>query len=148
MVAFYLETKVLLHIFANKMFYFKVSTCRILPAGEMGKYCDGEMINRFLMTKLIKRIKYGLSMATFLSCIYVLMGCSKSTSKGNGENNSITFHFTHEPSNAIYHWKTTFCPNTYERDFIKSHQIKRMYLKFFDVDIELIDGVNLELMPD
>jgi len=114
----------------------------------MGKYSDGDMINRFLMTKLKKRIIYWLSMATFLSCIYVLMGCSKGTSKGNSEDNGTTFHFTHEPSNAIYHWKTTFCPNTYERDFIKSHQIKRMYLKFFDVGVDnMFDGEGEQAIP-
>ena len=49
------------------LFKFKVSTCCILHADVMGKYSDGDMINRFLMTKLKKKNIYGLLMAVLLS---------------------------------------------------------------------------------
>lgn len=39
-------------------------------------------------------------------------------------------------SNAIYHWKTTFDLNEDEQDFLKEHSVKRMYVRFFDVDVE------------
>ena len=39
-------------------------------------------------------------------------------------------------SNAIYHWKTTFDLNEDEKEFLREHSIKRMYVRFFDVDVE------------
>ena len=38
-----------------------------------------------------------------------------------------------DPANGIYYWKTVFELNEYERDFLKEHQVKRLYLRFFDV---------------
>lgn len=35
--------------------------------------------------------------------------------------------------NAVYYWRTTFSLNNYEQDFLKAHQIKRLYIRFFDV---------------
>ena len=37
-------------------------------------------------------------------------------------------------ANAIYHWKTTFDPTEEEWNFIKTNDIQRMYVRFFDVD--------------
>lgn len=42
---------------------------------------------------------------------------------------------------GIYHWKTTFDPNHYELDFLKTHHINRLYLRMFDV------GGNGPLLP-
>lgn len=39
-----------------------------------------------------------------------------------------------ESGNAIYYWRTVFRLNDYEQDFLKKHDIKKMYVKFFDVD--------------
>ena len=38
------------------------------------------------------------------------------------------------PANAIYHWKTTFDPTEKEWNFLKTNDIQRMYVRFFDVD--------------
>ena len=35
--------------------------------------------------------------------------------------------------NGVYYWKTVFELNNTERDFLKEHQVKRLYLRFFDV---------------
>jgi len=35
--------------------------------------------------------------------------------------------------NAVYYWRTTFRLNDYERSFMKKHDVKKMYVKFFDV---------------
>ncbi|MDR0232507.1 MAG: hypothetical protein LBI82_10365 [Dysgonamonadaceae bacterium] len=35
--------------------------------------------------------------------------------------------------NAVYYWKTTFKLSDEERDFLSEHQIKRLYLRYFDV---------------
>ena len=36
--------------------------------------------------------------------------------------------------NGIYYWRTTFSINEYEKEFLRKHDIKRLYIKFFDVD--------------
>lgn len=36
-------------------------------------------------------------------------------------------------TNAIYHWRTTFAPDSSETAFISRHHISRIYLKMFDV---------------
>ena len=41
---------------------------------------------------------------------------------------------TRESANGIYYWKTRFELNDAERAFLKEHDIRRMYIKFFDVD--------------
>lgn len=36
--------------------------------------------------------------------------------------------------NSIYYWRTTFSLNDYEKEFLKKHNVKKLYVKFFDVD--------------
>lgn len=38
--------------------------------------------------------------------------------------------------NGIYYWRTTFALNDYEKTFMKNHDVKRLYIKFFDIDRE------------
>lgn len=38
--------------------------------------------------------------------------------------------------NSIYYWKTTFTLSDKEREFLDEHQIKRMYIRYFDVYME------------
>ena len=41
------------------------------------------------------------------------------------------------PSNkGIYYWKTIFKLNDYELDFLKRHEITRIYVKMFDVALQ------------
>lgn len=42
-------------------------------------------------------------------------------------------NYTHE-ENGIYYWRTTFALNDYEKEFIKNHNIQKLYVKFFDID--------------
>ena len=35
---------------------------------------------------------------------------------------------------GIYHWKTTYNPSQWERDWMKEHKIDRLYVKLFDVE--------------
>ena len=59
-------------------------------------------------------------------------------------------HNAYESSagNSIYHWKTTFAPSSEEVDFLKKHNIKRIYLKMFDVAVEqnYVNG-TLDIVP-
>lgn len=36
--------------------------------------------------------------------------------------------------NGIYYWRTTFDLNDGERDFLKSHAVEKVYVKFFDIE--------------
>ena len=49
--------------------------------------------------------------------------------------------------NAIYYWKTVFRLTEYDRQFLKRHHIRKIYLRMFDVDYgENTDG-ELEVLP-
>ena len=51
------------------------------------------------------------------------------------------------PGNAIYYWKTVFRLTEYDRQFLKKHHIRKIYLRMFDVDYgENMDG-ELEVLP-
>ena len=59
-----------------------------------------------------------------------------------------TFVFSHEPANAVYHWKTVLSLNDYEKGFMQKHQVKRMYVKFFDVGVDnLYDENGMQAVP-
>lgn len=38
--------------------------------------------------------------------------------------------------NAIYHWKSTFNPTADDIEFLRKHNIRRIYMKMFDVAVE------------
>lgn len=46
------------------------------------------------------------------------------------------------PANGIYYWKTTFSLNEAEKAFLKDHEVKRLYLRLFDVTPDN-EGVNI-----
>ena len=68
--------------------------------------------------KSFVKISLALIVATFL------VGCSRV------ENTVV------EPKNSIYHWKTTFDINDAEAEFLKKHNIERIYVKMYDVATE------------
>lgn len=43
-------------------------------------------------------------------------------------------HPQREGANGIYYWRTLLSLDKAERDFLKEHDVKRLYLHFFDVD--------------
>ena len=45
-----------------------------------------------------------------------------------------TIQQDHYSCNSIYYWKTHFVITDYDRSFLETHDIHRMYIKFFDVD--------------
>ena len=61
----------------------------------------------------------------FLCLILLFFGIVNAYSQGREEKEAV---------NAIYHWKTTFDPTEEEWNFIKTNDIQRMYVRFFDVD--------------
>jgi len=50
---------------------------------------------------------------------------------------------TRKNCNAVYYWRTTFRLSPEEREFLRFHQIERMYLRYFDVyrDVDFQDQV-------
>ena len=83
------------------------------------------------------------------SFILMLSGCkgNKDTFADKGSADT-AFVFSHQPANAVYHWKRTFAPNAYENGFLKKHDVKRLYLKFFDVSTDnLYDGKGIQPVP-
>ena len=81
--------------------------------------------------------------------LLLFAGC-KGNKEASADKESVdtVFVFRHEPANAVYHWKRTFAPNTYENGFLKRHNIKRLYLKFFDVSTDnLYDGKGIQPVP-
>lgn len=45
----------------------------------------------------------------------------------------------HKSTNSIYYWRTTFNPSNEELEFLKKHDIRRMYLRLFDVVVDEAD---------
>lgn len=43
-------------------------------------------------------------------------------------------------NNSIYYWRTTFTLNDVERDFVNKHDIKKIYLRYFDVELNTREG--------
>lgn len=82
--------------------------------------------------------------ATF---VLTLFGCKGKSGKATVAKDSV-FVFHHEPANAVYYWKTVLDINNYEMDFMKKHNVKRMYTKFFDVSTDnLYDGQGEQPVP-
>ena len=66
------------------------------------------------------------SALVLLSCLFaigLIVGCHG----GKGTQ------LSSQSSRAIYHWKTTFNPSPWERQFLKDHHVTRIYLHLFDV---------------
>ena len=47
--------------------------------------------------------------------------------------------------NAVYYWKTTFRLSAEERNFLTTHQVKRLYLRYFDVYKD--PDINASVVP-
>ena len=66
---------------------------------------------------------------TLLSVLLLGCGCSDNT-------HSVIDSKQRDHENAVYFWKTRFELGGSETSFLKEHSIKRIYLKYFDVDYE------------
>lgn len=58
----------------------------------------------------------------FLSAVLTFISCQDNSYLGNDRENS------------IYYWRTTFSLSDNEREFLKAHDVKKIYVRFFDVD--------------
>ena len=102
------------------------------------------------------KIKNKSNRVIWITFVAILMFAIYSCNNGNENNKNGC------GNNAIYYWRTIFRMNNYEREFLKKHNIRKMYVKFFDVsktwDEEeavplattiFIDSIpiNLEIVP-
>lgn len=67
--------------------------------------------------------RYSRSIAICILSLLTLASCKDKASTGTDFN-------------GIYYWRTTFSPNDYEKEFLKKHDVQRLYIKFFDVGID------------
>lgn len=70
--------------------------------------------------------------------LFALLGCGRQRHSQSGTANSTdTVSFTaHTAANSIYYWKTVYNPSKSELAFLKQHDVKRMYVRFFDVAVD------------
>lgn len=68
---------------------------------------------------------------TYVIILTVLIACQQ-----NPESSNTTSSSGIVSSNGIYYWKTRFCLEDYELDFLKKHEISRIYVKMFDVVLQ------------
>ena len=68
---------------------------------------------------------------TYVILLTVLIACQQ-----NPESSNTTSSSGIVSSNGIYYWKTRFCLDDYELDFLKKHEISRIYVKMFDVALQ------------
>ena len=69
----------------------------------------------------------------FLFLISVLVSC-RDQAANNAQRSSECIK--QDSGRGIYFWKTKFNLNDYELDFLKKHDITRLYVKFFDVALD------------
>lgn len=62
-----------------------------------------------------------------LTVIFIVYRISLSSSSGLEE--------TAKQGNSVYYWRTNFSLNEDEWNFLKDNEIKKMYVRFFDVDV-------------
>ena len=67
----------------------------------------------------------------------LMVGCNRRQQAQNMPEQPVTVAAEKQPAvNAIYHWKTTFALDSAECDFLRQHNVKRLYLRMFDVAVE------------
>lgn len=52
-----------------------------------------------------------------------------------------------QTQNSIYYWRTTFSFNKKEKEFLKTHDITKIYMRFFDVDFTYTDQYDEMIIP-
>lgn len=51
--------------------------------------------------------------------------------------------FSHDEMNSVYYWKTVFAPDSVDYQILKDHEVGRVYLRMFDVDVN--DGADRDV---
>lgn len=87
------------------------------------------------------------SILLFLVFSLIVSGCGNPVQQSNSEELSIP-ESNGVKSRGIYHWKTTFDLSAEDTAFIKRHDITRLYVRMFDVGMEINEANDsLEVVP-
>lgn len=70
-----------------------------------------------------------------LFCPFMLLSCKYNPSSQND-------------GNGIYYWRTTLSLNDAEREFMKRHNVTRLYIKFFDVNKDRQESKGDPIIPE
>ncbi len=89
------------------------------------------LLDKYYFLEMRMKAKWLICLSIVLLCLFAILGCSNKKKDVVAEGN------------AVYYWRTTFRMNDYERNFLKEHNVTKMYLKFFDI-VENWDG---KIMP-
>ena len=100
--------------------------------------------NGLIFERYMRKVIIGF----FVLSLLVIIGCLQKKTTKEPDSNGVSFVFKHAPANAVYHWKTVLNPVAYEVDFMKKHEVRRMYVKFFDVSTDnLFNGQGEQPVP-
>lgn len=66
----------------------------------------------------------------------LLAGCKNTASPSTDESDTPSYDDYSFPSNAIYHWKTTFTPDSFDLYFLNRHNVRTIYMRMFDIATE------------
>ena len=93
-----------------------------------------------------------LSLAALLLAVLTLSLSSCSHSENRTADKTLSDDAISIPDrpdgNAVYYWKTRFLLNESEQVFLREHKVRRIYLRFFDVDVpEDLAGYTQDVVP-
>ncbi|MDE6019365.1 MAG: hypothetical protein K2G85_11215 [Muribaculaceae bacterium] len=81
-------------------------------------------------------MKYLYKLSAILISLYIFCSCNDNSPKAE------------QAGNGIYYWRTVFSLNEYEKEFLKKHNVKKLYIKFFDVDNEWRSQNGDRIIPE
>lgn len=89
-------------------------------------------------------MKHILMMTIAALCLLTAQSCKNETTKTEQPL------AVHPRANAVYYWKTIFDLNDKDREFLKHHDIGRMYIRFFDIvkETQGLDENHFEAIPN
>lgn len=87
---------------------------------------------------IFKRDMKNLVISTIISIVTSFLICCCCSSES----------YSASGKNSIYYWRTTFTLNDAERDFLKDHDITKIYVKFFDVECDWKQGTGYVVTPE
>ena len=74
-----------------------------------------------------------MKLQPFFIVLLMLVGVGCSPTPQAEKTPDVAAKEARDSGNGIYYWKTVFELNDFERNFLTEHQVKRLYLRFFDV---------------
>lgn len=66
----------------------------------------------------------------------LLAGCRKHEAAKADEEAPSCSDMYYDTDNAVYHWKTTFSPDSFDLYFLSRHNVRTIYMRMFDIATE------------